>query len=233
MPTLSPRIRYLFVALIAVTLLPAPRCSSNNDQVNGMAARSGSSRNYTPVPGSGSTWATGTLPLSAAPVPSEFITQVNLYRAMRGMGPLVYHDGLSLGLQRHSDDMAQYGYFGLFNPTTGIDVPTRLVSSSPRIDFDDTVHFLLRGSVAPTDSRAWDILVRDPFFLEAILDPTATHIGGYRGAHFQVLIGHNVVPSAFTGGPAPPPPPATPPAGGGGGGGSRIITGIRIITIRI
>ncbi len=232
-------LRRLFICLVmGFTASTLTGCRSRPVAVSG---ESGSSKNVTPVTGSGSTWATGTLPQYATGVPSSFIDRVNSYRAANGLSALIYHDGVSLAAKRHTEDMSSSNYFGLYNPVTGVDIPTRLVSSSPRIDFDNLKTFILHQDVAPTQDAAWDLLIADEPFRKTILDPNATHLGGYWSGHFTFVVGYNVVPTNFV---VATPPAVTAPApvipsaptttttpssgGGGGGGGYYVIRYIRI-----
>jgi uncharacterized protein YkwD len=130
------------------------------------------------VPGSGVSWSYGSFPFNPLLFGGDLLNQINMYRAERQLRALQWHDGIGLVAQKHSIDMNTRKYLALVSPE-GIDLCERLVSSTPRIDFDTTYHFV---AIAGTSTDMFSKLLSNPSGKEAIEDDSVTHFG----ASFQV-----------------------------------------------
>ncbi len=181
------RLLILFVG-IAVLLLPAARCNrTNSTAIQGSSPQgSGPSSGIAVKNGAGVAWSTGSASLGS--VSAGVLNMINGHRLGLGLNPLSAHDGMGLVAFNHTADMGTRNFLSIVNPD-GVDLYQRMVSSTPRIDFDNAWAFVVR-----VPARAADVI-----FL-ALLDNSVTRtiMENPRTTHYVSTIG--VPPAAVTDG---------------------------------
>ena len=136
--------------------------------------RHGSSRNTPVVAGSGVNWSYGDFPYDPLSFAGDLLLQINTQRRHDCMHALIWHDGMALVAQKHSLDMVQRNYLSLTTPE-GVDLAESMVSSNPRIDFDELYYFA--ASDVATASQLFAQLMDNPSGRSAIRDRNMTHFG--------------------------------------------------------
>lgn len=150
----------------------------------------GSSRNVQVKPGTGAQdWYYGSFPYTPLSFAGDLFDQININRAYQGIPRMKWHDGMALNAQKHSIDMNTRGYLSLVTPE-GVDLAERLVSSKPRIDFDELYNFV---TFTQTPTQVYDRLISSPDANAAMFDPSVTHFG----ASFQANPGPYYVTILF------------------------------------
>ena len=192
MRSLVPFRRHLFLVLLAIFPLTGAQCAPDKKYTAGPSSQ------VKVVPNSGTNWSYGNFTYDVvAHVPeSHLFEQVNAYRQGLHLHPLRWHDGMCLVADIHAQDMMNQNYLGLVSPQ-GIDMFERMVSSNPRIDFDQAYAF-----VAYTDSASnvFQQLIEVPDSRMVIEDPNMTHFGSrFRGpasgpTHSAILFARNARP---------------------------------------
>ena len=177
-PLTSCRVLFFF-AVLSLTFLPGASCTNNvNSHVSGGSTDgSGPSSGITVVPGMGANnWSYG----SAAPTTQEsgMLGDINAYRNGLGLPTLIWHDGISEVAQLHNKDMVNRGFFSIVNPD-GVDPYQRMVSSSPRIDFDNAFAFVAQcNGGAASAMPLFNALIDNTASRTVIESPKLTHFGG-------------------------------------------------------
>jgi uncharacterized protein YkwD len=103
----------------------------------------------------------------------DLFAEINNYREGRGLPRLRWHDGMSLVADTHVKDMQAQNYVGLVSPQ-GIDMFERMVSSNPRIDFDQAYAFV---AYTQDENKVFRQLMDVPDSRLVLEDPSITHIG--------------------------------------------------------
>jgi hypothetical protein len=181
---------YGFVLLAAMLPLMGARCGQVDPQY-----RTGPSKDVPYVAGSGVNWAYGQFPFTPLSFAGDLMSQINTERRQNGLQSLRWHDGMALVAQKHSLDMHSRSYLSLVSPE-GIDLGERLVSSIPRIDFDESYHFV---AYTQTPSQVYAQLESNADANLVIHNPDVTHFGASFQSnpgpyHVTILFGVNVRP---------------------------------------
>lgn len=162
-------VRVVCIVFLATFPLMGAKCEKKVDNEYKCA----SSKKLRVVPGAGMDWAYGSFPFSDLSFAGDLFLQVNAQRRGEGLPELIWHDGIAVVAQKHSIDMFNRNYLSLVTPE-GVDLCERLVSSNPRIDFDEGYHFV---SFTQTPTRLFSDFMDNPDTRAAIRDPGMTHFG--------------------------------------------------------
>jgi uncharacterized protein YkwD len=162
--------RRLLLVVIATICVTGARCRSSPPPNN---HNDTSSRNVQVIPGAGVNWRFGDFPYDPLTFAGDLFDQINTQRRFDGIGMLRWHDGVALNAQKHSIEMVDRNYLALVSPD-GIDLAERLVSSNPRIDFDESAFFV---GIAQTPTGMFMSLMENRNSREAIRDHDFTDFG--------------------------------------------------------
>lgn len=178
------RLSILFAGM-AVLLLTAARCGQstpNSGAVQGSGLQgSGPSSAINTKAGAGSAWSNGSTPPNN--LSQGLLDHINGYRLGKGLKTIAWHDGIGAVAQVHTADMVARSFFSIVNPD-GVDPYQRMVSSTPRIDFDNAWAFVAQiAAGGPGDGTLWFEALLDNSVTRAIMEnANVTHFG-HRGAN--------------------------------------------------